>query len=74
MGVAAGDEGLYAVEVFDVRGRRVRGVLDARLAAGTHEVAWDLKDSSGKRVAAGVYFVRMAGRAFGQTRKITVLE
>lgn len=46
--------------VLDLDGRRIRelgGVADG--AAGLHEVVWDGLDTSGRPVAAGVYFVRL---------------
>ncbi len=52
----AGDARL---EVFDVRGRRIRTVLAARLAAGRHVVAWDGRDAHGDGVAPGFYFYRL---------------
>ena len=51
--------GSVRVSVFDVGGRRVAGILDRRLAAGTHQVHWDGTDASGTRVGAGVYFLRL---------------
>ncbi|MGQ0720093.1 MAG: hypothetical protein ACT4PE_00825 [Candidatus Eiseniibacteriota bacterium] len=73
-GIAAGDEGVYAVDVFDVRGRHVAGLLHGPLSAGTGELTWNLRDASGGRVSSGVYFVRMTGPGFAQTHKIAVLE
>lgn len=41
--------------VFDVAGRVVRRLLDTALSPGPHDVAWDLRDESGRPVAAGCY-------------------
>jgi len=52
--------------LFDVRGRRIAVLLSgARVAAGASEIAWDGRDDGGRRVPAGVYFVR--ARGFGKT-------
>ncbi len=48
------------LELFDVRGRRIRTVLAPRLAAGKHVVAWDGRDARGDGVAPGLYFYRLA--------------
>jgi hypothetical protein len=45
--------------IYDVAGRRVANLVDRRLEAGTHSIAWDGRDASGKRVASGVYLVRL---------------
>lgn len=68
------------LEVFDPTGRRVATPLDARLAAGSHSVAWDTRDERGVRVGAGIYFCRLrftdpAGRTgVSETRRIIVRE
>jgi len=43
------------VSIFDLRGRRVVSLLDARLDVGRHDVAWDGTDASGSPVASGAY-------------------
>ncbi|HMB67798.1 MAG TPA: FlgD immunoglobulin-like domain containing protein, partial [bacterium] len=53
------------VEVMDVRGRRLRILLDERRGAGRHRVAWDGTDPYGRPVADGVYFLRLS--ALGRT-------
>ncbi|MGQ0721803.1 MAG: FlgD immunoglobulin-like domain containing protein, partial [Candidatus Eiseniibacteriota bacterium] len=53
------------LEVLDVKGRRVRLLLDERRETGSHRVSWDGKDSGGRSVANGVYFLRLT--AMGET-------
>jgi glucose/arabinose dehydrogenase len=48
------------IAVFDVRGRRVRELLNAATAAGTHQVTWDGADDAGRQLGAGVYFIRLS--------------
>ncbi len=43
------------LEVYDVRGRLVRGGRPG----GSPELRWDLRDDAGRPVPAGVYFVRV---------------
>jgi hypothetical protein len=51
--------GSVRLEVVDVQGRLVR-VLEAGVRdAGRHAVIWNGRDSSGRRVASGVYFYRL---------------
>lgn len=47
--------------VYDVAGRRVRGLLDGDLPAGPRAVAWDGRDDTGRTVAAGSYLARLEG-------------
>lgn len=57
---ALGQEGPVRLDVYDVRGTRVRTVLAEVLGAGTHQARWDGRDDAGRRVGAGVYVVRFA--------------
>ena len=45
--------------VYDARGRLVRLLVDGPRSAGTHQVTWDGRSESGRRLAAGVYFYRL---------------
>lgn len=46
------------VDAFSVDGRRVRRLAVGTRPAGREEIAWDLRDESGRRVPAGVYLIR----------------
>jgi hypothetical protein len=58
------------IEVFDVAGRRVASLAQGPFAAGVHRAPWDGRDEQGRRLGAGVYFVRMVlpGRSPQSTR------
>jgi hypothetical protein len=45
------------VRVFDLAGRLVDTLVDARLEAGLHNLPWDGRDVNGSTVAAGVYLM-----------------
>jgi hypothetical protein len=51
--------GSARLEVFDARGRLVRGLIDGRLEAGSHVVLWNGKRQDGEPVSSGVYFYRL---------------
>lgn len=60
--------------IFDVAGRRVRSLLDGRLAAGSHEVAWDGRDDHGVPAPSGVYFYRLESGTFRQGRRMSLVR
>ncbi len=61
------------VDVFDVRGHRVRTLLGASdLPAGTHTARWELNREDGAPVPSGVYFARVRAGDKEATRKIFV--
>jgi hypothetical protein len=47
------------LSLFDVRGRRMRVLVDADLPPGPHELLWDGSDERGNPVANGIYFVQL---------------
>lgn len=59
------------LEVFNLAGRRVSTLVDADRPAGRHSVVF--RPASGRDLASGVYFVRMASGTFEQTRKMLYL-
>jgi hypothetical protein len=64
---AAGDATL---EVFDVRGARVRTLASGAHPAGHTDVTWHGDDAAGRRVPAGVYLVRFTAGAFRASERI----
>ena len=62
------------VHVFDAAGRRVRTLVDAHLAAGSHSFSWNGRDSLGRSVAPGVYFVRLERADSAVTRRAVLLR
>jgi hypothetical protein len=61
------------VEVFDLAGRRVRLLADGPFTASPTSLDWDLQDGSGRRVAAGIYLVRVVTAGETATRRLVVL-
>ncbi len=60
--------------VYDTRGRRVRRLAEATLAAGRHALPWDGTDDAGRPVGSGVYFVRLRAGGLDEVRKVTRLR
>jgi hypothetical protein len=60
------------LRIFDVTGRTVATLVNGGLAGGEHRLAWDLRDTRGARVRAGVYFARLDAASLHQTHRIIV--
>jgi len=60
--------------IYDVRGARVRTLVDTRQPSGRYRVEWDGRDSAGTPVGSGVYFYRLATSHFSGTRKMLLLK
>ncbi|MBZ0270171.1 hypothetical protein K8I85_18615, partial [bacterium] len=63
-----------SLEVFDVRGARVRTLVDAVRPGGRHEIGWDGRSDSGARLAAGTYFFRLQAAGIAYSRPVTLLR
>lgn len=61
-----------SLALYDVRGRRVRQLVDTTLNPGTHVYSWDGRDNGGSRLAAGIFYARLTTDA-GQ-RKETIVR
>ncbi len=64
--------GRVDLAIHDQIGREVRQLVGAEQAAGQHGVTWNCHDSSGNRVPAGVYFIRLDTPDFADVRKVVV--
>lgn len=62
-----------ALEVYDVRGQRVRWFKVDR-SPGEHEVFWNGVDESGSAVGSGIYLTRFVCGGEALTRKMTLLK
>jgi hypothetical protein len=66
--------GPVRMQVFDVQGRLVAEPLEGVRAAGRNSVAWDMRDRSRRRVAAGLYIVEVRFGRQSVVRKFIVLS
>ena len=63
-----------SLRVYDVYGKLVRTLVDAKEEAGCHTIHWDGKDSEGKRLAPGIYFCRLTAGKHTQVQKLIIAE
>jgi immune inhibitor A len=60
--------------VYNLKGERVRILVDEAGASGTQKITWDGRDDSGVGVAAGVYVSRLEFQGVSQSRKMILLR
>jgi flagellar hook assembly protein FlgD len=60
--------------VFDISGRLVRTLVEAREPAGVHTVSWDGGSEDGRRVASGVYLYEAVIGEYRVSKKMVVLR
>lgn len=62
------------VDVYDVAGRLVRSLVDAKQDARLHSVVWDGRDLSGASAPSGVYFFRVQAGTFRDNVKLVLVR
>ncbi|MBI9098882.1 MAG: hypothetical protein JEY91_10425, partial [Spirochaetaceae bacterium] len=67
-------EGMVTIQVFDISGAMVDILYRGRQAAGDYSTAWDGRNSGGRVVARGVYFIRIVAPDMDETRKVMVVK
>ncbi|MDD2229051.1 MAG: C25 family cysteine peptidase [Candidatus Cloacimonetes bacterium] len=45
--------------IYNLKGQKIRELINSHQPKGTHSVVWDGKDNNGRNVASGVYFYRL---------------
>lgn len=63
-----------SLRIYDANGRLMRNLIEEKRESGRHEMAWDGKDDSGRKVASGVYFYRLTAGSFSETKKMVLLK
>ena len=62
------------INVYDIRGAKVKSLVNAFTQTGSYKVNWDGSDSSGRNVSSGVYFYRMRAGDFEVIKKMVLLK
>ena len=63
-------DGDVLLEIFDVRGVRVKTILNEHLQAGHYEQQWDGTDFTGNVMSSGLYFFKLTANQFTETHKM----
>jgi len=66
--------GPVSLQIYDVKGRLVRDLVEGVQSAGRHTATWDGKDGNGRELPTGVYFYRLKTGDFEATKKMLLLK
>jgi parallel beta-helix repeat protein len=72
--VPPGESGPVTVDIYDVRGRHVRQLVDADGLSGASATEWNGRDDHGRRVATGIYIYRLSVGSHAVTRRMTLVR
>lgn len=59
-----------SLDIFNVKGQKVRNLVSELKQAGSHQIVFDGKDSKGRALNSGMYFVRLKTNEGSSTRKL----
>jgi hypothetical protein len=62
------------IEIYNVRGQKVRSFRPGMLSAGIHNLSWDGRDDTGLEVSSGLYFIRVQNEVQMATRRVLVIK
>jgi len=60
--------------VYNIRGQKVKLLVDGVREAGSHQVVWDGHDDMGNEVNSGIYFYRMVSGDFVSVKKMVMVK
>ncbi len=52
-------EELIELEVYNLKGQKVKQLINSRLSAGLHSVTWNGTDSNDQPISSGIYFYKL---------------
>jgi hypothetical protein len=67
-------DGPVALRISDLRGARVRTLVDGRRRAGAYAVEWDGRDARGREVASGVYVYALEAGGCTEARRMILVK
>jgi predicted outer membrane repeat protein len=63
-----------SLTIYNVRGRRVRTLINSNLEPGNHKIHWNGYNDLGESVASGIYLYTLKAGEERFTRKMTILK
>lgn len=62
------------IQILDINGRNIATITDRRFAAGSHQVRWNGRNSTGREVASGLYIVQMISERYTAHHKVMLVK
>ncbi|MCL1827249.1 MAG: T9SS type A sorting domain-containing protein [Candidatus Cloacimonetes bacterium] len=66
--------GVISLDIYNIRGQKVKTLVDEFQNAGFHNVSWNGSDSSGKPISSGVYFYQLRTEDYTAVKKLILMK
>ncbi|HPM04723.1 MAG TPA: choice-of-anchor J domain-containing protein, partial [Candidatus Cloacimonas sp.] len=63
-----------SIEIFNVKGQKVKTLVNEAKAAGNHSIVWKGMDDNNRPVSSGVYFFKMSAGKYSSTKKMIMMK
>jgi len=71
---ATKESGNVTIDIFNVKGQKVKTLVNEFKAAGNYYVTWNGTDQNSKPVDSGIYFYKMSAKDQSTTKKMVLLK
>ena len=68
------EPGRVRLEVFNIKGQKVKTLVDEDRATGHYKLVFNAKDTRGRNLSSGVYLLRMSAPGYQKTSKMIFMK
>jgi subtilisin family serine protease len=72
--IHTGNGEVVSVDIFNIKGQKVRTLVSDFMASGEHSVIWNGTDDNGQSVTSGIYFYRLHTNNYTETKKMILMK
>jgi len=69
-----GESGKTQLDIYNVKGQKVKTLLNKEMEDGSHSIVWNGKNSDDKKVSSGMYFYKISVNGTYKTKKMLMLK
>lgn len=71
---AVSESGLVALEIYNIRGEKIRTLLNQEMQPGLYTLRWDGSNDKGETMPSGIYFAKFSAGDYNSSRKMIMMK
>ena len=68
------ETGNVILEIYNIRGQKVKSLLNGIIYKGKHQIVWNGTDDNGKKVSSGVYLCQMRTKELSSLKRMILMK